>query len=62
MVKSVFIEEDADRVIELRVPQKGEDELVWLLESSGRFFVRTAFHAQNIYYHEQHEAKVWQKL
>ena len=42
MVRSVFIEEDVDRVIELRVPQRGEDELVWLLEASRKFSVRLA--------------------
>ena len=48
MVRSVFIKEDANRVIGLRVPLKGEDKLVWILKSSGKFFVRSAYHAQNI--------------
>ena len=52
MVKSIFIEEDADRVIELQVPQQGEDELVWILESFGQFSVCTTYHAQNIYYYD----------
>ena len=45
MVKSIFIEEDAERVIELKVPQHGEEELVWLLEASGQFSVKSFFHA-----------------
>ena len=62
MVRSIFIEEDVDRVIELRVPQRGEDELVWILEASGKFSVRIAFHAQNVYYFDQDKAKTWQQL
>ena len=49
-------------MLELRVPQKGEDELIWIFESSRQFFVKIAFHAQNIYYHDLDEDKIWQQL
>ena len=45
MVRSVFIEEDVDRVIKIKVAQRGEDELVWMLEFSRRFSVCSTYHA-----------------
>ena len=62
MVGSIFIEDDVDRVIELRVPQQGEDELLWILESSGQFSIKSTFHAKNIYYFNLKDVKIWQKL
>ena len=58
MVRSLFIEEDVERVIELKVPQQGEDELIWILESTGQFSVKTTYHAQNIYHYDPEEARV----
>ena len=31
MVRSIFIEEDVDKIIELKVPQHGEDEMFGFL-------------------------------
>ena len=56
MVHSIFMEENVDKVIELRVPQKGEDKLIWLLESFGHFSVKSKYHAQNVYHFNSEEA------
>ena len=62
MVHSFFIAEDADGVIELRVPQQGEDELLQILKSLGHFFVKATYYAQNVYHYEPKEARILQKL
>ena len=58
MVHRIFIEDDVEKVIELCVPQRGEDELVLILKAFGKFSVKIAFHAQNVYYFNQDETKI----
>ena len=58
MIRSIFIEEDVDWVIELWVIHQGEDELVWILESSGHFSMKIAYHAQNTYYFNKEDAVI----
>ena len=62
IVQRIFIEEDVDRIIELKVLQHGKDALVQLLEALGQFLVKFCFHAQNLYYFNLKDAKIWQKL
>ena len=59
MVRSIFIEEDADIVIKLSVPQHDEDELIWVLELSGYFSIETSYHVKNIYYFNENNGKFW---
>ena len=45
-------------IFDLKLPQIGENELVWILEVSRKFSIQIAFHAQNVYYFDQEEDKI----
>ena len=62
MVHNIFIKENVNKVIKLKVPQKGEDELIWFLEFVRNFSIKSTCHAQNIYHFNQEHARIWQRL
>ena len=35
-----------------------KDELIWVVELSRHFFVKTTYHAQQVYYFSEEDAKI----
>ena len=55
MVCSIFNKEDMGWVIELKISQQGQDELVWALEDFGQFPIKFTIYAHNLYYFRREE-------
>ena len=55
MVCSIFVDENANGIIEHKMPQEDEDELVWILESLDLSSMKSTFNAMNMYYFTKDE-------
>ena len=59
IVRSIFVEQEVDLVLEIMVYQHNEEKLLWILESQDHFIIRSTFHARNAYHFNLDEVKVW---